>query len=89
MLGVLIGEVPMGALLWVETGFLVAPVVGTPVADEFVPADEALGKVTGMAVFLLVDIDDLASDVDLAGMANLVPTTSTAASSPMTFLLAS
>ena len=89
MLGVLIGEVPMGALLWVATGFLVAPVVGTPVADEFVPADEALGKVTGMAVVLLVDIDDLASDVDLAGMANLVPTTSTAASSPMTFLLAS
>ena len=79
----------MGALLWVETGFLAAPVVGTPVAEEFVPADEALGNVTGMAVFLLVDIDDLASDVDLAGMANLVPTTSTAASSPMTFLLAS
>jgi len=93
-----IGGVGVGALVGVVDGFVFGEPVGgvgvgalVEVADGFVVGEfDGVGVtvdlVAEVVVALLVGLAELPG---LAGIVNLVPTTSAAGSSPMDFLLAS
>ena len=77
MVGEPIGGVGVGALVEVVDGFVVGEFDGVGVTVDLVAE---------VVVALLIGLEELP---DLAGIVNLVPTTSAAGSSPIIFLLAS
>ena len=98
MVGEPIGGVGVGALVGVVDGFVVGEPIGGVdigalvgvvddfVADEFDGVGVTVDLVAEVVVALLVGLAELPG---LAGIVNLVPTTSAAGSSPIIFLLAS